>query len=178
MILVPDVLLVLGQLCVNGDLVLHDPVQAAVVLLNRHHAVLENARGLTVLGEDLFWLTPESLNQKRCTIKEMEDELEAGVRGEMNSNLFKRRSSEAWQQPDVGRLRGHGVGNLLENLRKTLAIPHWKRAIRRRSDEEQPGLVGQRRGLDAVQELTEHGFDPEGRGSRATLRPRDEICDA
>ena len=62
-IFVADVLVVLCQLCVDGDLVLHDAIQAAMVLLDCHHSIFQDTRAFAVLKKDILWLTGERVDQ-------------------------------------------------------------------------------------------------------------------
>ena len=167
MVLIPGVLVVVGQLCVLCCLVLKGPVQTTVVLLQHHHPVFQNSRALNVTDHNRLRSAGQGLDQLIGAVEQMEDEFKPGVWSQMNSVNLERWSWKAWEQMDVediGRLVGHHAGELLDHLGDAIAVPDGKGSVHRRSHEKQSfgmffGILSKHEA-----ELPQNWLDPVGDG--------------
>ena len=104
-----------------------------MVLLQRHHPVLEHTGGLRGLGRRGLSGQRETIKQILGSVKKVNQKLEAGIRSQVNTIWLEGWSGERTKQTKVGwALREHGLGKGGENLGQSLAVPQWSNAVHRR----------------------------------------------
>ena len=119
-----------GHLGVDGNLVVHNLVEAAMVLFESNDSIRKDSVGLAVQDGELLNAGGKPLDDGLSPIKEAENELETSIRGKVNAPLIKVGSGKAWQEMQVVGLVGvHDHREEEQDLREALSVPKWTKSV-------------------------------------------------
>ena len=160
-VLEPLILPEIGQLCVDGDLVVDDSGQPSMVLFQDHDPVLEDAG---CLGGDTANLVSIVLEGNECllrAIEEMKDVLQPGVGSQVYPIWLIIWGGKAGQQEQVRGPLGatEDLREQAHDLGQPLPVPDWCSAIHRRRNQEKPGWGGSTCRIKRSSELLENWLD-------------------
>ena len=173
-----DILMVVEQLGVFGGLALECKIETAMVLLDSNHSILKEARGLGVLQRNLLDGGVEGVQDTVGGVEQVENELQTGVRSQMDSVSLVGRSRETRQEMNAGRPSLHDLGKLVQDFRQMVSVPQRREAIHGRDYQVPPvwKLSGGRG--DLLQDLQKDGLDAEGDWGACIGRGSQEVGEA
>ena len=167
-VLEANVLVIAGQLGVDDGLGLELSVEAAMILLQGNHTVLQDTSCLAGLAVATILVQRNGTKEIDSAVEEMDDVLEAGIRCQMNSVSLKRGSWKTRHQKEVGRLHLHDLGELLQDLWHGVAVPARGGPVHRGAQEEHSVRPFKTGSSDRLETLLQDRLNMDTNGSRDT----------
>ena len=148
------------QLGIGCGLGLEDAIQTIVILFKTHHPILENSCVLTRLNCSIGWGQSKLIKKLVRAIKEVKQELQAGVWCEVNAPGVELWGCEAGQKMKVlVLLLTKYLREQVQDLGQSLTIPNRAGSVHGRRNQIFPGRVGLTDLHEDLVDILEDGLD-------------------